>query len=118
MCIMLLARAATTRRLSFVNVCGVLVPMCRLLSLFALLLAPCALAVPQPASHAVTAGDVRADAKKAFDFALKNITTTYQWYARGFSYSCGRHLASDCASMETLGPVLPSMCGARSSCRC
>jgi hypothetical protein len=61
--------------------------MCRLLSLFALLLAPCALAVPQTASHAVTAGDVRADAKKAFDFALKNITTTYQWYAQGFSYS-------------------------------
>lgn len=37
-----------------------------------------ALAVPQASSHSVSADDVRADAKKAFDFALKNITTSYQ----------------------------------------
>ena len=71
--------------------------MCRLLLLSlcgALLgaLAPSALAVPaQPAARSVSAGDVRADAKKAFDFALKNITTSYQWYAcRGTPPTCRR----------------------------
>ena len=37
-----------------------------------------ALAVPRGGSHAVSSADVRADARKAFEYALKNITTSYE----------------------------------------
>ena len=53
--------------------------MARLLCLCSLaLLSGGALAVPRGGSHAVSSADVRADARKAFEYALKNITTSYE----------------------------------------
>lgn len=52
-------------------------PMARVVCLLALG-ASGALAVPHAASHSVTSADVLADAKSAFGYALKNITTGYE----------------------------------------
>ena len=53
--------------------------MARLFCLcFLALLSGGALAVPRGGSHAVSSADVRADARKAFEYALKHITTSYQ----------------------------------------